>query len=61
MKKYYRLTIDYTDDLEDPESLPDMLEDERVECVWLDNGSFTVLLPEEVAKYVEESGILGVA
>ena len=36
-------------------------EDEgEYDSIWLDIGEKTVLLPPEISKYLEESGILGV-
>ena len=35
-------------------------DEEEYDSIWLDIGKKTVLLPPEVSKYLEESGILGV-
>ena len=61
MKKCYKLAIDYDDDLEEVDSLSETLEGIETEGVWLDTGEKTILLPPEVAKYLEEIGILGLA
>jgi hypothetical protein len=61
MKKYYKLTVHYDDDMEEVESLPEVLEDGEAEDIWLDTGEITILLPAEMAKYLEETGILGMA
>ena len=62
MKKCYKLVIDYDDDLEEVDSLSEVLEEvEGAEGIWLDTGTITVLLPPEFAKYLDESGILGMA
>ena len=61
MKKCYKLTIDYDDELEEVEELSEVLEDLGAEGVWLDTGKQTVLLPQEIADYLEETGILGLA
>ena len=59
MKKSYKLMIDY-DDEEEVESLSRILEEEEeAEGIWLDTGEMTILLPPELAKYLEEAGILG--
>ena len=59
MKKSYKLMIDY-DDEEEVEGLSRILEEEEeAEGIWLDTGEMTILLPPELAKYLEESGILG--
>jgi uncharacterized protein len=61
MKKSYKLMIDY-DDEEEVEGLSNMLEEEEeVEGIWLDTGEITILLPPELAKCLEETGILGMA
>tara|TARA_Y100000310_G_C20389557_1_gene672100 strand:- start:517 stop:702 length:186 start_codon:yes stop_codon:yes gene_type:complete len=61
MKKCYKLQIDYDDELEEVEELSEVLEDTEVEGIWLDTGTITILLPPELAEYLEESGILGLA
>ena len=59
MKKSYKLMIDY-DDEEEVEGLSRILEEEEeAEGIWLDTGEMTILLPPELAKYLEEAGILG--
>ena len=62
MKKSYKLMIDY-DDEEETEGLSRILEEEKEEAegIWLDTGEMTILLPPELAKYLEETGILGLA
>jgi len=59
MKKCYKLKIDYDDELEEIEGLSEVLEDAGAEGVWLDTGEKTIMLPPEIAEYLEESGILG--
>ena len=61
MKKSYKLVIDHSDDLEEVDSLPEVLEDIGAEDVWLDTGEMTILLPPELAEILEETGILGMA
>jgi hypothetical protein len=61
MKKYYKLKIDYDDELDEVDSLSEILEDIGGDGIWLDTGDRTVLLPPEMAKYLEETGILGLA
>ena len=61
MKKCYKLAIDYDDELEEVDSLSETLEGIGTEGVWLDTGEKTILLPPEIAKYLEEIGILGLA
>ena len=61
MKKCYKLAIDYDDDLEEVDSLSETLESIGTEGIWLDTGEKTILLPPEIAKYLEEIGILGLA
>ena len=61
MKKCYKLKIDYDDELDEVDSLSEILEDIGGDGIWLDTGDGTVLLPPEVAKYLEETGILGLA
>tara|TARA_Y100000310_G_C20352470_1_gene655036 strand:+ start:61 stop:246 length:186 start_codon:yes stop_codon:yes gene_type:complete len=61
MKKCYKLKIDYDDELEEVDGLSEVLEDIGAEGIWLDTGELTVLLPPEMAKYIEETGILGMA
>ena len=60
MKKCYRL-IDCDDDIEEVDGLSEVLEDIGAEGIWLDTGDKTILLPPEMAKYLEETGILGIA
>ena len=62
MKKCYKLTIDYDDDLEEVDGLSEALQDIGAsEGIWLDTGEKTILIPPEMAKYLEETGILGLA
>ena len=60
MKKCYKLKVDY-DELEVVDELSEVLEDIGAEGIWLDTGEITVLLPPEMAKYIERTGILGIA
>ena len=36
-------------------------DEEKHDSIWLDIGEKTVLLPPEISKYLEESGVLGLA
>ena len=63
MKKYYKLTLHYEDE-EEVDSLSEVLEEMYIsdeEGVWLDTGEITILLPAEMAKCIERTGILGMA
>ena len=60
MKKYYKLTLHYEDE-EELDSLPEVPEDIGADDIWLDTGEITILLPPELAKCLEETGILGMA
>ena len=48
--------IEYDDELEEIEDITEPLGD----GVWLDTGDVTIKLPEEIAKYLELNGILGI-
>ena len=48
MKKQYKLSILYDDEIDD-------------DSIWLDTGEITIQLPKEIAKYIESDGILGIA
>ena len=61
MKKQYKLSIEYDDVSEEVDSLSEILEEEDVEGIWLDTGDKTILLPPEIAKYLDTDGILGIA
>jgi hypothetical protein len=61
MKKCYKLQVEYDDELEEVDGLSEAMEDVEAEGIWLDTGDITVLLPPELAKYLEETGILGLA
>ena len=61
MKKSYKLVIDYDDESEEVDGLSEVLEDIGDEGIWLDTGKETILLPPELAKYLDETGILGIA
>ena len=51
MKKQYRLLIeDIVDEVEEDD-----------EGTWLDTGEKTILLPPEIAKYLDDIGIMGIA
>ena len=60
MKKCYKVIV-CDDELEESDGLSEVLEDMEAEGVWLDTGEKTILLPPEMAKYLEETGILGMA
>ena len=60
MKKQYK-SIKYDDVLDEVDSLSEVLEDAGAEGIWLDIGEKTILLPPEISKYLEESGILGIS
>tara|TARA_Y100000310_G_C20371744_1_gene663832 strand:- start:412 stop:576 length:165 start_codon:yes stop_codon:yes gene_type:complete len=53
--------INYDDKLEEIDELSEVLEDVGAEGIWLDTGNITIMLPPELAKYLEEAGILGLA
>ena len=36
-------------------------DEEEYDSIWLDIGEKTILLPPEISKYLEESGILGIS
>ena len=61
MKKCYKVTTNCDDDIEEVDGLSEVLEDIEAEGIWLDTGDKTILLPPEMAKYLEETGILGIA
>ena len=61
MKKCYKLVIDYDDESEEVDGLSEVLENIGDEGIWLDTGEETILLPPELAKYLDETGILGIA
>ena len=61
MKKSYKLVIDYDDESEEVDGLSEVLESIGDEGIWLDTGEETILLPPELAKYLDETGILGIA
>ena len=58
MKKQYKLSILYDDEVD---SLSEIVEDADDGSVWLDTGDETVQLPAEIVKYLESDGILGIA
>ena len=57
MKKCYKFSP--REDIEEVDRLSEALEDMGAEGIWLDTGEITILLPPEMAKYLEQSGILG--
>ena len=59
MKKQHKLPID--DIIDEIDSLTEVLEDAGAEGIILDTGEMTIILPPELAKYVEDTGILGIA
>ena len=61
MKKQYKLSIEYDDDSDEVDNLSEVLEEVGDDCIWLDTGDITVQLPKEIAKYLDETGILGIA
>ena len=58
MKKEYKLSIRYDDEVD---SISEVVEDIDDGSVWLDTGEETVQLPAEIVKYLESDGILGIA
>ena len=61
MKKQYKLSIEYDDESDEVDNLTEVLEEAGDDCIWLDTGDITVQLPKEIAKYLDETGILGIA
>ena len=61
MKKQYKLMIAYDDDLEEVDSLSEVLEEIDDGTIWLDTGDVTIQLPREIAEKIEADGILGIA
>ncbi len=58
MKKQYKLSILYDDEVD---GLSEVVEEADDGSVWLDTGEETVQLPAEIVKYLESDGILGIA
>ncbi len=58
MKKQYKLSILYDDEVD---SISEVVEDADDGSVWLDTGDETVQLPAEIVRYLESDGILGIA
>ena len=58
MKKQYKLSILYDDEVD---SISEVVEDVDDGSVWLDTGDETIQLPPEIVKYLESDGILGIA
>ena len=61
MKKHYKLSIAYDDEVDEVDSLSEVLEEIGDESIWLDTGEITIQLPAEIVKYLESDGILGIA
>ena len=60
MKKCYRFIVS-DDENEEVDGLPETLEEIEAEDMWLDTGEVTIKLPPEIAKYLDETGIMGLA
>jgi hypothetical protein len=65
MKKQYKLSIEYDDELDEIEGITEVVNELRIsdeEGILLetDDGK-TIQLPAEIARYIEEDGILGIA
>ena len=58
MKKQYKLSILYDDEID---GLSEVVEEADDGSIWLDTGDKTIQLPKEIAEYIEEDGILGIA
>ena len=64
MKKQYKLSIEYDDELEEVDNLSEVLEEVCIsdeDGIWLETGDKTIQLPAEIAKYIDRDGILGLA
>ena len=61
MKKCYKMMVDCDDEFDEDDSLSEALENIGTEGILLDTGDGTIVLPPELAKYLEETGILGMA
>jgi|TARA_R100001530_G_scaffold24897_1_gene20164 hypothetical protein len=59
MKKQYKLSIEYGDELEEVDSLSE--EEEEDGAVWLDTGDGVIKLPHELLPYLRDTDILGIA
>ena len=65
MKKRYKLSVIYDDEMDEIDNLSEIVEDIKIpdqEGIWLetDDGA-TIQLPVEIAKYIDQDGILGIA
>ena len=58
MKKQYKLSILYDDEID---GLSEVVEEADDGSIWLDTGDKTIQLPPEIVKYLESDGILGIA
>ena len=58
MKKQYKLSILYDDEID---GLSEVVKETDDGSVWLDTGDETIQLPPEIVKYLESDGILGIA
>ena len=58
MKKQYKLSILYDDEID---GLSEVVEEDDEGIIWLDTGEETIQLPPEIVKYLESDGILGIA
>ena len=64
MKKQYKLSIEYDDELEEVDSISEVLEEVCIsdeDGIWLEtDDGVTIQLPAEIARYLESDGILGI-
>ena len=56
MKKTCKLIVN-KEDFDKDDNLGDILD----EGSWVDTGTIQILIPEEMVKYLDQSGILGLA
>ena len=63
MKKFYKVSIAYDDELDEfDDSLSEVLENiGETEGIWLDTGDSIIKLPPELLPYLRETDILGLA
>jgi hypothetical protein len=63
MKKQYKLSIIYDDELDEVDSLSEVVNKVSIsdeDGIWLETEEGTIQLPKEIAEYIDREGILGI-
>ena len=61
MKKKHKVMTLTDDDVEEIDGMSEMMDSICENGTWLDTGDITILIPDELAEWLDKAGVLGLA